>query len=156
MELRFAFLTALAFIAIACGDDSDPFIGSGTPPTESVKRIGGFTALNGYTVAGQVEIVNVLSTNANLFRTQPDFRVTSTLKKVSFYLTDSTGTVNFQASFKKTKFGDLVDNLSGTHEFALGSIAYASFGYVVVRNDSINQNMAQAKLVLPQIPDLSK
>lgn len=145
----------LAIIVVDCEDGGGPDIGPGTPPTESVKRIGGFTALNGHSVSGQLEIVNVLSNNTNIFRTRPDFSITTTLNKVSFYLTDSIGTINFQASSQKTKVGDLFGNFPGTHEFSIGS-SYTNYSYAVVRNDSINENMAQAKLVLPQIPDLSK
>lgn len=148
-------LLICVLIITACGDDSDPYNGSGTPPTESVKRIGGFTALNGHSVSGQLEIVNILSNNTNVFRTRPDFSITTTLNKVSFYLTDSIGTINLQASSQKTKIGDLFGNFSGTHEFSIGS-SYTNYSYAVVRNDSINENMGQAKLVLPQIPDLSK
>jgi hypothetical protein len=148
-------LLILIMLAAACEDGGDPYIGSGTPPTESVKRIGGFTALNGHSVSGQLEIVNILSDNTNVFRTRPDFSITTTLNKVSFYLTDSIGTIDLQASSQKTKIGDLFGNFPGTHEFSIGS-SYTNYNYAVVRNDSINENMAQAKLVLPQIPDLSK
>jgi len=127
--------------------------GGGTVSQSTVLRIGLFSAQNGASVSGQIEILRDNSTMLESMETKNDFVLSGLTGSVQFWLTDNAGSVNIKNSSKKAFLDSLASNYSGAHTFPIPA-GYKSgdYTYVVVFGSAANMNLGNAKLVLPILP----
>ena len=140
-------------VFISCKDDAGIGGSPYTPPAETLLRVAVFSAQNGSTISGQIEVWKENANGTETLELLNDFKVSGISGTIQFWLTDNTGSNNLVASTKKTIVDSLTTNYSGEHIFNIpAGITAADYTYVVAFHRNSMSHIGKAQLLLPQPP----
>lgn len=141
---------------ISCTDDAGTGGSPYTPPAETLLRVAVFSAQNGSTISGQIEIWKENTNGAETLELLNDFNVSGVSGTIQFWLTDNTGANNLNASTKKQIVDSLTSNYSGKHIFNIpAGVTAANYAYVVAYSRNSASHIGKAQLLLPLPPGKS-
>lgn len=151
--MRNLFLLIILFSLISC-DEKNGTNGSTNPlPASTLLWVAAFTAQNGSTISGQVEIWKNDSTGNERIVILNNFFVSGITGTIQFWLTDNTGADNLLISTKKMIVDSLISDYSGGHIFNIPSGAHSSnYSYIVAYHRQSASHIGKAHLLLPEPP----